>query len=61
MGVAVGRGGNELFDCVNQSGCFAVLTIPLASLTVHGPVVIAVIVHCTLAVEEESVLTGLQR
>lgn len=37
------------------------LTIPLPSLAVHGPVVVAVIVHRSLAVKEQSVLAGLQR
>lgn len=36
------------------------LTIPLATLAVHRPVVVAVVVHRALAVEEQPVLAGLQ-
>jgi len=36
------------------------LTIPLATLAVHRPVVVAVVVHRSLSIEEQSVLTGLQ-
>lgn len=36
------------------------LTIPLAALTIHRPVVVAMVVHRALAVEEEAVLAGLQ-
>lgn len=52
MGVAVGgKGANSYTTVVELMWMPKQLTIPLASLAVHGPVVVAVIVHRSLAVE----------